>query len=92
VYKLIFTHIYEKREKKFLKKHPELVERYKNILKLLELNPAHSSLKLHQLKGKFVGKYAISITKSYRIVLTFAVTEKGIVLLDVGGHDEVYSD
>ena len=86
-YRLIFTESYLKREKRFLKRHPELVDRYKKVLKLLELNPNHSSLRLHKLKGKLAGKYSVSITMSYRIILTFAVTEKGIVLIDVGSHD-----
>jgi len=86
-YKLIFTESYLKREKKFLKRHPELVERYKKILRLLEVNPNHPSLRLHKLKGKLADKYSVSITMSYRIILTFAVTEKGIVLIDIGNHD-----
>ena len=90
MYKLIFTETYLRREKKFLKQHPELIERYKKVLRLLELNPNHPSLRLHKLSGKFQGKYSISITTSYRIVITFTVTEKGIVLLDIGDHDEVY--
>ena len=90
MYKLIFTETYLRREKKFLKQHPELIERYKKILRLLELNPTHPSLRLHKLSGKFKGKYSISVTMSIRIIITFAVTENGIVLLDIGGHDEVY--
>ena len=86
-YKLIFTESYLKRERKFLKRHPELVERYKKILRLLELNPSHPSLRLHKLKGKLEDKYSVSITMSYRIILTFAVTERGIVLIDIGSHD-----
>ncbi|SMP06736.1 mRNA-degrading endonuclease (mRNA interferase) YafQ, toxin component of the YafQ-DinJ toxin-antitoxin module [Desulfurobacterium pacificum] len=88
-YRLIFTESYLKREKKFIKKHPELLERYKKVLRLLELNPNHPSLRLHKLKGKLSGKYSVSITMSYRIILTFAVTEKGIVLIDIGSH-EIY--
>ena len=90
MYKLIFTETYLRREKRFLKRHPELIKRYKKVLRLLELNPSHPSLRLHKLSGKFLGKYSVSITMSYRIVITFTVTEKGIVLLDVGSHDEVY--
>ena len=59
------------------------------VLRLSELNPNHPSLKLHKLKGKLSGKYSVSITMSYRIILTFAVTEKGIVLIDIGSH-EIY--
>lgn len=88
-YKLIFTDSYLKKERKFLSKHPELIDRYKKILRLLELNPNHPSLRLHKLKGKLADKYSVSITMSYRVILAFAVTEKGIVLIDVGSH-EVY--
>jgi hypothetical protein len=30
------------------------------------------------------------ITYDYRAVLTIAVTDREIILLDLGGHDEVY--
>ena len=56
MYKLIFTETYLRREKKFLKEHPELIGRYKKVLRLLELNPAHPSLRLHKLSGKFKEK------------------------------------
>ena len=36
------------------------------------------------------GIHAVSITYSYRITLTLKITEKGIILLDIGSHDEVY--
>ncbi len=90
MYKLIFTDTYLKREQRFLRRHPDLVERYKKVLRLLELNPAHPSLRLYKLRGRFMGKYSVSVTSSYRIILTFAVTEKGIVLLDIGAHNDVY--
>lgn len=90
MYKLIFTHTYLRREHKFLKRHPDLIQRYKKILRLLEVNPTHPSLRLHKLKGEFSGKYSVSITAAYRIILTFAVTEKGVILLDIGAHDDVY--
>ena len=72
---LVFTETYLKREKEFLKKHKDLIPRYKKVLKLLEINPHHPSLRLHKLKGKFKDKYSVSITMSYRIILTFAVVE-----------------
>ncbi|MGA1861426.1 type II toxin-antitoxin system mRNA interferase toxin, RelE/StbE family [Deferribacter thermophilus] len=90
MYSLVFTETYLKREKEFLKKHKDLIPRYKKVLKLLELNPYHPSLRLHKLKGKFKDKYSVSITMSYRIILTFAIVEKEIVLIDIGHHDEVY--
>ena len=58
-----------------------------SYLKLLELNPNHPFLRLHELKGKLNGKYSVLITMSYRTIVTFAVTERGIVLLEIGSHD-----
>jgi len=90
MFKLVFTETYLKKEKIFLKKHKDLIPRYKKILKLLELNPCHPSLRLHKLKGKFKDKYSVSITMSYRIVITLAITEKEIIFIDIEHHDEVY--
>ena len=86
-YKLIFPESYLKKEKKFLSKRPELTERYKKVLRLLELNPNHPSLRLHKLEGKLTGKYSVSMTMSYRLLLAFAVTKKGIVFISIGSHD-----
>ena len=90
VYKIIFTDSYNKRARKFLKKHPDLLKQYEKTLSLLELNPHHPSLRLHQLKGKLTELHSVSINISYRITITFLITEKAIVPIDVGSHDEVY--
>ncbi len=90
MFRLIFTDTYLRRESVFLKKHPEIIERYKKVLRLLELDPHHVSLKLHKLKGKFQGNYAISVTFAYRIILTFAQRGQEIILIDIGSNDDVY--
>ncbi len=90
MYKLVFTHTYLKREKEFLKRHRDLIERYKKTLKLLEINPNHPSLRLHGLKGQLKGKYSVSITITYRIIVTFAIKDNEIILIDVGHHKESY--
>jgi len=90
VYKLVFPESYQKREVAFIKRHPELIERYKKVLRLLQLDPFHPTLKLHKLKGKFQDKYAVSINYTYRIVTAFVITDNEIILIDIGYHDEVY--
>lgn len=90
MYRLIYTKSYNKRATKFLQKHPKLLEQYKKILSLLELNPHHPSLRLHELSGRLKGLSSVSINLSYRITLEFMITEKEILLVDVGNHDEVY--
>lgn len=89
-YKLVYTQSYNKRAAKFLKRHPELTGQYEKTLKLLELDPFHPSLRLHQLKGKLKELSAVSINVSYRITLEFFMIEKEIILVNVGQHDEVY--
>lgn len=88
--RLIFTESYEKRARKFIKKHPELLEQYGKVLKLLSLNPHHPSLRLHKLKGRLSSLSSVSINYSYRITLKFIVKDDTIIPIDVGEHDAVY--
>lgn len=76
--------------RKFFKKHPDLKPRFAATVSALQQDPFQPSLALHQLSGKLAGCHAVSLTYSYRITLTFLVTEKEILLLDIGSHDEVY--
>lgn len=87
---VIFTESYNKRARKFLKKHPDMIKQYSKTISLMELNPFHPSLRLHQLKGKFEGLYSVSINISFRIVLYFVIKDDKIVPIDIGSHEEVY--
>ena len=89
-YQLIYTDSYNKRAKKFLRKHPEIHNQYRKTLQLLELNPFHPSLRLHGLEGRLKGLSSVSINMSYRIVLELEIKEDEIVLINVGRHDYVY--
>ena len=89
-YTLIFTDSYKKRAKRFAKKHPELAEQYRKVLYFLKENPQHPSLRLHSLKGRLQNIYSVSINMSYRITLELLITEKEIILINIGSHDDVY--
>lgn len=89
-WRLIFTDQYTRRAARFLKRHPEMVGVYSKALHLLEANPHHPSLRLHALRGKLAGLHSVSITMSFRISLELIVTDKDIILINVGDHDEVY--
>ncbi len=89
-YKIVFTESYNRRARKFIKRHPERLKQYEKTLLLLEINPHHPSLRLHPLKGKLCELHSVSINISYRITITLLVTDKTIVPVDVGTHDEVY--
>ena len=87
---IIYTESYNKRASRFLKKYLDLISQYEKTLKILEKNPNHPSLRLHQLKGKLKDLHSISINISYRITMEFYITDKEIVLVNVGHHDDVY--
>jgi len=86
----VFTAQYEKRARRFLKRHPDLESNYLKSLKLLETNPFHPSLRLHRLSGRLSGLHSISITLSHRVTLEFLINGEDIVPVNVADHDTVY--
>ena len=89
-YKLIQTEEYFKKLKKFIKKHPQVLDRYIKTIELLEVDPFHPSLRLHKLQGKLRVYHSVSINMQYRIVIDFILQDKEIIPIDIGTHDEVY--
>ena len=89
-YKIIRTDEYFKKLKKFIKKHPDALDRYVKTIELLEIDPFHPSLRLHKLQGKLNEYHSVSINMKYRIVIDFILIEKEIIPIDIGNHDEVY--
>jgi toxin HigB-1 len=87
---ILYTPSYLKRAKKFARLHPDLLPQYEKTLTLLSLNPFHLALRLHKLKGRLDGIYAVSINISYRITLDFIIEKDSIIPIDIGKHEEVY--
>lgn len=81
---------YRRKEKRFLKKHPALTQRYHKTLKLLQTTPYHPSLRLHKLKGHLQAYHSVSINMKYRITIEFIIQDKLIILVNIGSHDEAY--
>lgn len=90
MYTLIWTAGFTRAAKKFTDQYRELRFRFAAVLHALEIDPFQPQLKYHHLTGKLKGIQAVSLTHSYRITLTVIVTDREIILLAVGSHDEVY--
>lgn len=90
IWQLVFTSQYNRRAARFLKRHPELEPVYSKTLRLIEANPYHPSLRLHALKGKLAGLQSVSINMSYRITIEMIITDREIIPINVGDHDELY--
>ncbi len=86
---LIWTPRFTRTAKKFAQSHSELKMKLAAILRDLEHDPFQPHLKYHPLGGKLKGVQgiqAVSLTESFRITLTVVISEKEIILLDVGSH------
>ncbi len=90
MYTLVYTQEYLKLANRFIKRHPDSKPRYDKTLRLLTANPYHPSLRLHALGGTLQGLHSVSINLSYRITLELQITDKEIILINVGDHESVY--
>jgi len=89
-FRIVYTPGYNRRAARFLKRHPEILSQYEKVLKLLEINPFHPSLRRHRLKGPLSPLHSVSINISYRITMEFILDDRRIIPVDIGSHDEVY--
>jgi mRNA-degrading endonuclease YafQ of YafQ-DinJ toxin-antitoxin module len=89
-YVLVAETSYRKQAKKFLRQHPDIRPVYEELLADLVIDPFAPALRLYPLTGALKGKWTVSLTYAYRVILTLRVTEKRIFLLDIGSHDDVY--
>jgi len=87
--KLVSTKSYERQLGVFIKRHPELRESYARTIRLLELNPFHTSLRLHKLKGRLQAYSSVSINMKYRIMLDFIINDDLIILIAIGSHEQL---
>ncbi len=90
MYAIVTPEQFLRQARKFFRKHPELKSRFAGVVEDLQTDPFQPHLALHPLSGKLAGLHAVRLTYSYRITLTLLVSEREIVLIDIGGHDEVY--
>lgn len=86
MYEVIFTETYTKVAEKWLRKHPDLKNKYYQTLELLEINPFHNSLRLHKLKGEISEFFSVSIDMKYRILIDFIIEDNKIIPLSIGDH------
>jgi len=90
LYEIEYTQKFEKKLIKFLKKHQDIVPKYKKMILLLELNPFHPSLRLHRLNGRLQELHSVSIDMQYRITIEFYIENHRIIPIHIGTHDDIY--
>jgi mRNA interferase YafQ len=89
---VIWDSSFKRAFKRVIRKQPLLEPKVLAVLKLLIEDPFIPSLRAHKLKGDLEGLWACWIAYDCRIVFSFEKFEEEelIVLIDIGGHDDVY--
>jgi mRNA-degrading endonuclease YafQ of YafQ-DinJ toxin-antitoxin module len=92
-YELIFTEYFSRKVKKLVKNNATLQTKIVNQLEIMRQNPKDINLGSHKVEtSKFGWVFSIKITGDIRILWNYNSENKiYLILLDVGGHGEVYN-
>jgi len=80
-----FKRIYKKK----VKNNEELKKRFWDVIELFSKEPFNQRLRTHKLTGKLEGLWAFSVAFDCRVIFKF-LEKNEVLLIDIGGHDEVY--
>jgi len=72
-----------------VKNDPELKKRFWRAMGLFSKNLFNPKLRTHKLTGRLEGLWAFSVAYDCRVIFRF-LTKDEVLLIDIGGHDEVY--
>lgn len=87
--KIIWDQGFKRIYKKKIKNNNELKKRFWDAMEAFSKNPFSPRLKTHKLTGQLEGLWALSIDYDCRVVFQF-IDKNEVLLIDIGGHDEVY--
>lgn len=79
---------FDRRLVTFIKSHPDLRERTRELIDRLAENPFDPRNKTHKLSGRLRAFWGARITWGYRIM--FLLSDEAMTLINIGSHDEVY--
>ena len=80
-----FKRIYQKK----IKNNEDLRRKFWATMELFSRTPFDRRLRTHKLSGKLEGLWAFSVSYDCRVIFKFLNGDE-ILLIGIGGHDEVY--
>jgi len=89
VIKIIWEQGFKRIYKKKIKNDDELKKKFWNAIELFSNEPLNPRLRTHKLTGRLEGLWAFSVDYDCRIIFRF-IEKSEVLLIDIGGHDEVY--
>lgn len=82
------TSTYLRKFRKLVKRNPDLGDKVDRKLQLLVADRNYPGLRLHKIE--MVGEAVWSISVDLKLRILFSYVEDGILLFDIGDHNEVY--
>ncbi len=73
---------------KLCRKNKSLGNKLDQKLQILSIFPNHPSLRLHKLQSNKLEAWSISVSLKLRLI--FVYRDYGILLVDIGSHNQVY--
>jgi mRNA-degrading endonuclease RelE of RelBE toxin-antitoxin system len=89
MYEIRLTDAYRKKALKFFKKHPELKERYKQVMRLLQVNPFVDALEIKKMAGH-KNLYRLRITLRARMVMEIIIADKIVTPVDIDTRENIF--
>jgi mRNA-degrading endonuclease YafQ of YafQ-DinJ toxin-antitoxin module len=80
-----FKRVYRKK----VKNDDELKSRFWGAVEMFAKDPFQLRLRTHKLTGRLEGLWVFSVSFDCRVIFKF-LSKTEILLIDIGGHDEVY--
>lgn len=87
--KIAWDQSFKKIYRKKIKNDAGLKKRFWGAMGLFSKNPFNYHLRTHKLTGKLEGLWAFSVAYDCRVIFKF-IGKDEILLIDIGGHNEVY--
>lgn len=87
--KLIWDQRFKRIYKNKVKNSEELKKKFWETVSLFSQHPFDPRLRTHKLTGRLKGLWAFSVTYDCRVIFSF-LNKSTVLLIDIGGHDEVY--
>lgn len=72
--------------KRRIQKYPKKVIQVKETLSIFRTDQNYPSLNLHKLSGN--NRWSIKVRMD--LIITLVYVDEGVLLMDIGSHDEVY--
>lgn len=89
VTKIVWDAGFKKSYQKRIRHNEDLKKKFWRNMRLFSKDPFRKSLRTHKLTGKLDGLWAFSIDYDTRVIFRF-INDSDALLIDFGGHDEVY--